>query len=169
MTRIVIRRSTGAVYCAGGRLPSALLLIGATVVLAAGAGAGQASVSGVHTGAVTANAATVKITLGTKTNEFVLVPSVRTIPSGRVTFVVHNGGRLEHEFVVLRTNVPAAKLPMRPGGKQAKEPGAIGEIEEFNPGLTKRLTLKVGQGHYVLLCNMPLHYKKGGFSDFKVK
>lgn len=36
-----------------------------------------------------------------------------------------------------------------------------GEIEEFKPGLTKRITLTLKPGKYVLLCNVPGHYKRG--------
>lgn len=111
----------------------------------------------------------VRITLGTKANNFVLVPSIRTVRAGKVTFVVHNGGTMEHEFVVLRTNIPAGKLPMRPGGKQAKEVGALGEIKEFKPGMTKRLTLTLKPGRHVLLCNLPGHYKAGQFSGLAVR
>lgn len=120
-------------------------------------------------GVMTTKATIVKITLGTKANEFTLSASVRTIPAGRVTFVVHNGGKMEHEFVVLRTKILAGKLPMRAGGKQAREVGALGEIGEFKPGLTKRLTLTLKPGHHVLLCNRPAHYKAGQYSNFSVK
>lgn len=163
MKSIRIRHSTHGAHRA--RVTAGLLAIGTMVALAAGAGAVQASA----TGSTTAKATTVNVTLGTKAKEFALTPSMRSIPAGRVTFVVHNGGRLEHEFVVLKTKIPAGKLPMRPGGKQAKEPGAIGEIEEFGPGLTKRLTLTLKPGHHVLLCNMPVHYKSGQYADASVK
>lgn len=111
----------------------------------------------------------VKVTLGTKANEFKLIPSVRVLPAGRVTFVVRNGGKLHHELVVLRTKIAAAKLPMRPGGKQAKEVGALGEIKAFAPGQTKRLTLTLKRGHHVLLCNVPGHYMAGQYADLTVK
>lgn len=144
----------------------AVALAMGVVALAAGAAAAQTST---RAGATTAKTTIVKVTLGTKANEYTLAPSVRSIPRGSVTFVVQNRGMLEHEFVVLKTKTAAGKLAMRPGGQQAQETGSLGEIEEFGPGLTKRLTLKVGAGHYVLLCNMPLHYKQGQRSDFNVK
>ena len=147
------------------RTRTTTLAIG-VVALAAGALAVQAAAGGTRTGATTAKTTIVKVTLGTKASEYTLVPAVSSIPQGSVTFVVQNSGKLKHEFVVLKTKTAAGKLPMRPGGQQAEETGSVGEIEDFAPGLTKRLTLKLGPGHYVLLCNMPLHYMKGQYSDF---
>lgn len=150
------------------RTTAAALAMG-VVALVAGTAAAQPSAGGSRDGATTAKTTIVKVTLGTKANEYTLAPSVRSIPQGSVTFVVQNRGKLKHEFVVLKTKIAAGKLPMRSGGQQAQETGSLGEIGEFSPGLTKRLTLKVGRGHYVLLCNMLLHYQQGQASDFNVK
>lgn len=144
----------------------AAISIAASLAVGVGAVTAAADTSSTEAGA---KATIVKVTLGTKAKEFVLIPAVRTIPAGRVTFVVRNGGTVEHELVVLRTKIAAGKLPMRPGGKQAKEPGALGEIEEFKPGLTKRLTLTLKPGRHVLLCNVPGHYMAGQYSNFIVK
>ena len=85
--------------------------------------------------------------------------SAQTVSAGRVTFVVRNAGTMEHGFVVIRTNSGPHALPMK--GQQASEAGSKGEIEEFAPGRTKRLTLTLAPGNYVLLCNLPGHYKRG--------
>ena len=87
--------------------------------------------------------------------------STRTVSAGKVTFVVRNAGTMEHEFVVLRTNRSPRALLMK--GAQASDVGAKGEIEEFAAGRTKRLTLTLAPGKYVLLCNLPGHYKRGQF------
>ena len=86
-------------------------------------------------------------------------------PLPKVTFVVKNAGKLEHEFVVLRTNVAAGQLA-RAGAKEAPEKGAVGEIEEIPPGKTKTLTLKLKQGHYALICNLTGHWSSGQFVDY---
>jgi len=92
--------------------------------------------------------------------------STRTVPAGKVTFVVRNVGTMEHEFVVLRTDKHHHLLSMR--SQQASEVGARGEIEEFAAGRTKRLTLTLAPGKYVLLCNLPGHYKRGQYLAFTV-
>lgn len=107
-------------------------------------------------------ASTVKIVMKDRSFQ----SSRRTVPAGKVTFVVRNAGTMEHEFVVLRTNRLPRALPMK--GQQASEAGAKGEIEEFASGRTKRLTLTLAPGKYVLLCNLPGHYKRGQYLAFTV-
>ena len=86
----------------------------------------------------------------------------------RVTFVVRNAGKMTHEFVVLKTTKAAGRLAAR-GAREAPETGAVGEIEEINPGEVKRLTLTLRKGHYSLICNLPFHYGRGQFVDFYVR
>ena len=98
-------------------------------------------------------------------NEFNILLGEQAAPLGRVTFVLTNGGKLTHEFVVIRTNKPAGSLLK---GKEADEAGAVGEEGEVRPGETKRLTLTLARGHYALICNLPGHYLGGQFVDFYV-
>lgn len=108
--------------------------------------------------------ATVKVTL----KEWKVIPSVRTcVAAGRITFAVRNAGALEHELVVLRTSRPPGRLPMK--GSQAVETGLQGETPELQPGRTRRLTLRLRSGRYVLICNLPGHYKAGQFSGLCVR
>ena len=101
--------------------------------------------------------------------------STRTVPAGKVTFVVRNAGTMEHEFVVLRTGRHHHLLSMK--SQQASEAGAKGEIEEFASGRTKRLTLTLAPGKYVLLCNivkreageLNSHYEKGMYASLTVE
>ena len=88
-------------------------------------------------------------------------------PLPKVTFVVRNAGKLEHEFVVLKTNIAAGQLA-KAGTKDAPEKGAVGEIEEIAPGQTKKLALKLKQGHYALICNLTGHWNNGQFVDYYV-
>src|SRR5436190_18272201 len=50
---------------------------------------------------------------------------------GRVTFVVTNTGKEEHEFVVLRTSRSASGLR---SGAKAREAGHVAEIPSLKPG-----------------------------------
>lgn len=99
--------------------------------------------------------------------EFKVIPAVPSVRAGRVTFVVRNVGKLAHEFVVLRTTVAPSKLLVV--GAKAKEMGRVGKIPPFPPGKTRRLTLTPKPGRYVLLCNVPGHYKAGQFIGFRVR
>ncbi len=75
-------------------------------------------------------------------------------------------GKVEHEFVVLKTAKPAGSL-LR--GNEADESGAVGEIDGVPAGQAKTLTLNLKPGHYSLICNLPGHYKTGQFADFYVR
>jgi uncharacterized cupredoxin-like copper-binding protein len=88
-------------------------------------------------------------------------------PLPKVTFVVKNAGKLEHEFVVIRTNKAAGQLA-KAGAEEAPEKGAVGEIGSIPSGKTKKLTLKLGRGHYALICNLAGHWNNGQFVDYYV-
>lgn len=133
---------------------------------AAGLAAGVAAASsGGHSGAVSAGSRAAS-RVSVKLVEFKVIPVPKRAPAGKVAFVVRNAGRLPHEFVVLKTSRAARKLPVK--GSRAVEVGRVGETGTLKPGATRTLTLSLKPGHYVLLCNLPGHYKLGQFVDFTV-
>jgi uncharacterized cupredoxin-like copper-binding protein len=86
-------------------------------------------------------------------------------PIAKTTFVVQNAGKLEHEFVVIRTNKAAGQLAAA-GAAEAPEKGAVGEIGSIPAGKTKKLVLALKKGHYALICNLAGHWNNGQFVDF---
>jgi uncharacterized cupredoxin-like copper-binding protein len=100
--------------------------------------------------------------------EFKLTPKPTIAKAGKVTFVVKNVGKLEHEMVVMKTNLPAGKLPINAKGR-VPEKGVVGEAGDIKPGQTKKVTLTLKPGKYVLLCNLAGHYKAGQYAAFNVK
>ena len=99
--------------------------------------------------------------------EWGVTPAPASAKAGSVTFVVKNIGHLKHEFVVLKTKTPAAKL--KTVGPKAVLTGQVGKIVQLGPGQTRTLTLKLTAGHYVLVCNLPAHYVAGQRADFTVR
>jgi uncharacterized cupredoxin-like copper-binding protein len=114
-------------------------------------------------GGARASVATVGVTL----KEFKLIPSPAGTSGRKVTFAIKNTGKLEHEFIVMRTSTRAGKLPV--SGNRAKEIGVVAEAEDIAPGATRRLKVSFKRGHYVLLCNIKGHYRAGQFADFTVR
>ena len=100
-------------------------------------------------------------------SEFKVSPSPKSVSHGKVTFNVKNKGDMEHELVVIKTSKSASKLPV--SGNRASDKGSVGEVEDIAGGKSKKLTLNLKAGHYVLICNIPGHYKGGMRSDFTVK
>ncbi|BCG02701.1 hypothetical protein PPGU19_072690 (plasmid) [Paraburkholderia sp. PGU19] len=86
-----------------------------------------------------------------------------TANAGRVTFEVNNAAsdNTEHEFVVLKTDMDDSHLPVHKGQVAESRFKKMGEVEDLARGSTKRLSLKLTPGHYVLICNRPGHYEMG--------
>lgn len=132
------------------------------LVLTTFAVAGAAS-PGAPTSDTSAAASTVTVRL----KEWKVVPSARSVRAGKVTFVALNVGQLDHNLVVLRTEFAPGKLPVV--GARAKEVGRVGKTPVFRPSQTRRLTLTLKAGKYVLICNVPGHYKAGMLVGFRVR
>jgi uncharacterized cupredoxin-like copper-binding protein len=89
--------------------------------------------------------------------------SATSITTGTVTIDVSNAAdaNLTHELVVLKTDVADDKLRVKNGQVLEKIYQKLGEVENIAPGKSKRLTLRLAPGHYVLICNKPGHYGMG--------
>jgi Copper binding proteins, plastocyanin/azurin family len=91
------------------------------------------------------------------------------ITAGTVVFTVKNTGTLEHELVVLKTDVAADKIKADADepGKMSEE-GSLGESGDIAAGETKTFSLNLTPGHYVFMCNQPGHYMLGMHIAFTV-
>ena len=107
--------------------------------------------------------------------------SPATAPAGDVTFVVKNTGTIDHEAVVLKTNLPFDKIPINnagdppapvtTGANKVSEDTNIGETGDPNlkPGDTRTFTIKnMTAGNYAIVCNIAQHYGKGMRAAFTV-
>ena len=82
---------------------------------------------------------------------------------GRVTFEALNESKaLTHEVIVVRDR-GTGELPFDTQHDRVNEHAVkrLGEIADIAPGKTGKLTLNLGPGTYLLLCNEPGHYKDG--------
>jgi uncharacterized cupredoxin-like copper-binding protein len=92
-----------------------------------------------------------------------------SVPAGPITFNVKNAGTVEHELVVLRTNLAQDKIPadLEEPGKM-DETGNLGETGEVPVGTSKSFTVTLPAGSYVLICNEVGHYAGGMHLPFTV-
>jgi uncharacterized cupredoxin-like copper-binding protein len=137
-------------------LPMHRIVIQVVVLVLGAAVAGSASASGSATGV------TVKL------KEFKILPSATTVKAGKVAFTVTNVGKINHEMVVMKSNLPPGKLPVN-AHHRVPEKGVVGEAGDIHPGQTKKVTLSLPPGKYVLLCNIAGHYAAGQRSGFVTK
>jgi uncharacterized cupredoxin-like copper-binding protein len=115
-----------------------------------------------------AQSATTPTKVTVKLKEFKVIPSVTSVKAGKVTFVVSNVGKINHELVVLKTNVPAGKLKENKD-HEVSEASSVGEVGEVDHGTTKSGTLTLKPGKYQLFCNIAAHYSAGQYTGFTVK
>ncbi|GAX42066.1 hypothetical protein NIES4075_30660 [Tolypothrix sp. NIES-4075] len=108
------------------------------------------------------NSASTKIQVTATEMKFQLSQS--TVPAGTVEFETTNKGKIPHEMVVIKTDLPLDKLPLE-GDKldEDKAGKEIGEIEEddLKSGVTKTLKVNLTPGKYLIVCNLPGHFKAG--------
>lgn len=123
---------------------------------------GAAVLAGTTYAALTATA--VKVTL----KEFSVATSPKLAKRGKVTFAVHNAGKLAHSFVVVRTKLAPGKLPMKGKTVNLSKLNVIGKIKSIKPGKSSTLSSALQTGKYVLFCNLPSHYKAGQYKGFTV-
>lgn len=117
-------------------------------------------------------------TVAVALQEWAVVPASASAPAGEITFEVTNDGPDDvHEFVVLRTDLDAADLPVDEAGA-VTEAGegieVVDEIEDIPVGETQDLTVTLDAGNYILLCNIyeatedEAHYAIGMRTAFTV-
>jgi uncharacterized cupredoxin-like copper-binding protein len=136
----------------------------ASPVGAASTAASPASASG------SASAAASGTAVSAKETEFKIELASSTAPAGSVTFQINNAGTIVHEFVVMKTDLAADKLPVDPGKGVVSEetPGlsVVDEVEDIAVGASPTLTVDLPASHYVVICNIPGHYTGGMHADF---
>ncbi len=125
--------------------------------------------------------ATVNVTLG----EWVIEPDPASVSAGDITFVASNEGTIEHELVIIKTDLAPDALPTNEDGTVNEDAAGlevIDEIEEFEPGGSESLTVRLDPGTYVLICNIgpsseeeaghmehDAHYAEGMHAAFTVE
>jgi len=101
--------------------------------------------------------------VGVTLRDFHITTDRPTVPAGDVVFNVHNEAPITHEFVVVRTDLPADDLPIGLDGLSVNEDWltGVGEIDEVPDAQTDALQLNLAPGRYVFFCNLEGHYLGG--------
>lgn len=101
-----------------------------------------------------------------------------TVAHGTVSFLVTNGGGINHEMVILP--LPDSQtVGTRPivGDAEIDEAGSLGEASNTNgkdagegvaPGASSWTTVTLTPGQYELVCNLPGHYSAGMYTRLTV-
>lgn len=94
--------------------------------------------------------------------------------AGAITFQVENNGLLNHDFIVVQTDLASDSLEVNSFEAKVDEQtvGAIlGRIpqEDLEPANTASISLNMDPGRYVIFCNVAAHYQSGMHSHFYVE
>jgi uncharacterized cupredoxin-like copper-binding protein len=90
-------------------------------------------------------------------------------PAGDITFNVTNDAEQKHEFVVFKTDLAPDQLPLNADGDVDEEGEGVTHIDEIGGvpgGSSDSLSVNLEAGGYVLICNLPGHYKQGMHAAF---
>ncbi len=102
--------------------------------------------------------------------EFVLEPSVDSVPAGTVTFNVTSDGAIFHNLRVIATDLAPDGLPTDDAtfGVDESQLDVVASSADLDPGDAEELTVDLEAGSYVLICNIPTHYDIGMTVAFTV-
>lgn len=92
-------------------------------------------------------------TVQVRESEFKIAPAPATVPAaGKVTFVVKNAGKIQHDLALQGAGVSAStKTPL------------------ISPGQSAKLTVTLAAGTYTLYCSVPGHRAAGMVAKLVVK
>ena len=105
-------------------------------------------------------------------SDFLVEPTVVQSGPGKTAFFVTNHGAIEHEFLVVRTDVPASDLMVVSGQVDLAQAGTVaGRIgtEDLQPEASGFLQLDLEPSAYALICNIPGHYEAGMRAGFTLE
>lgn len=111
---------------------------------------------------------------GIELDEFVIRPEKTRARPGTVVFQVRNAGEVAHQFLVVRSDLPIAQLPRKPGdaGVDETQIDVVGRIDGIPPDGEDEVSVEVASGQYVLICNLfsqgNSHYLQGMYTRFEV-
>jgi hypothetical protein len=112
--------------------------------------------------------------------EFDVTADPASASAGDLEFAVENVGAETHEFVIVKTDLAAAELPVLEDGsfdEEGEGVEVVDEIEDIASAATANLTVSMEAGSYVLLCNLveeedgeaESHYAEGMHTGFSVE
>jgi uncharacterized cupredoxin-like copper-binding protein len=102
--------------------------------------------------------------------DFKMTPAQSAANPGDVRFEVYNKSPVTHEFVVVRSDLPADALPLGADGLSVDEDqvDVVAELGEVVTRDTAILALGLPPGRYVFFCNLEGHYLGGMHGALKV-
>lgn len=111
--------------------------------------------------------------------EFSITADEDSVEEGPIDFNITNDGGREHEFLIVRTDIPGAELETRDDGSFDEDAPGVDvkqEIEGIEAGDRTSRSYTLDPGAYVFLCNIVeevngqqvSHFAEGMYLDFEI-
>lgn len=104
--------------------------------------------------------------------EWAVTKSLLEAPAGNLRFRVRNNGSIEHELVIVKTELPVSSLPIDEA-QSIVDLGAtgevVGEVKSIPAGDEKSQSFSLTAGKYALICNISGHYQQGMYTEFMIQ
>jgi len=105
-------------------------------------------------------------------HDFAITPAQTSIPAGLVDLQVTDHGPTAHELLIFQTDLAPDKLPLGPDGRVDETGDGVQKVfdsgDNIDVGTTKTFHAALAPGNYVMICNLPGHYKAGMHTAFTV-
>ncbi len=91
--------------------------------------------------------------------------------AGDTTLVITNRGRLAHNFLIVRTDLPEGALPLDSDSVHVDEPSVdvVFKSRDLEPGEVESVSVFLEPGRYLGLCNIEDHYQEGMVTTVEVR
>jgi uncharacterized cupredoxin-like copper-binding protein len=128
--------------------------------------------AGMHTGFTVTPSNAPVTQLGITLDTFSITPAVPSMHAGLVDLNVTNKATIGHELLIFQTDLAPDKLPIGSDGRVDERGDGVVKIfdsgDNIDPGHVKTFHWALSPGNYVLVCNLPGHYKGGMHTAFTV-
>jgi uncharacterized cupredoxin-like copper-binding protein len=116
----------------------------------------------------TASSGTVTVT----ESEYKIQVDPKSVEPSELSFILTNQGTMPHEFVIIKTDLAADKLPVDSSTSTVNESDSrvtkVYRYDQYPPNQSNLVHLHLDPGRYVFICNLPAHYSQGMRVDFTV-
>ena len=93
-----------------------------------------------------------------------------TLAAGKYDFHITNVGKMEHEMIVIKTNLAPAQLPLKNGDINEDALPPMSDGPNVAPGATQNRTIDLTKpGRYLFVCNLPGHFANHMYTYVTVK
>lgn len=110
--------------------------------------------------------------IGVVEKDFTIQATPSTVKGGLVDFTVANAGPSAHEFLIFRAALAPDALPTGSDGRVDESSDQITKVfdsgDNIAPNGSKVFHAALTPGKYVMVCNLPGHYKAGMHEGFTV-